>query len=228
MGVYAIGDVHGCHKALKTLFKAHDFQPDDLIVCLGDYVDRGPDSRRVIKYLLKKSAKHRMVFLQGNHELMMLSARQDEGKLKEWLHFGGDAVLKSYGIRPNSDWADQLPQKHWDFISNARSYYEYEDFIFVHAGLAPGIPLGQQVRHDLFWKKYFEPDAYVPGKIVICGHTARKDGKVADFGHTVCIDTYAYGGQWLTCLNVETGDFKQANQKGKLISGTLKYQKKKT
>ncbi|WP_299838552.1 hypothetical protein [uncultured Tenacibaculum sp.] len=73
-----------------------------------------------------------------------------------------------------------------------------------------------------FWKKYEKPIAYDLSKTVICGHTSRKDGKIADFGHTICIDTYAHGGKWLTCLNVETGEFLKTNNKGKIEKGQLK------
>jgi serine/threonine protein phosphatase 1 len=81
--------------------------------------------------------------------------------------------------------------------------------------------LGAQTDEAVFWKKYEKPKAYAPGKVVICGHTSRKNGKIADFGHTICIDTYAYGGMWLSCLNVETKEFIQANDKGEVVTGKL-------
>ena len=212
MATYAIGDIHGCLWALKTLFASIDFKPEDTIVCLGDYVDRGPDSKGVIDYLLAKEREHKMVFIKGNHDIMMESARTNADEYSRWTWFGGIQTLQSYGLAKESPWwVEKVPDLHWYFLDNALPHYELGQYIFVHAGLQAGISVAMQSTDALFWYKYEQPDAYSPDRTVICGHTSRKNGRIANFGHTVCIDTYCYGGQWLTCLNVETGEFWQAN-----------------
>lgn len=221
MATYAIGDIHGCYTALETIFEEMNFQKDDTIVCLGDYIDRGPDTRKVIKFLLECEDKYNMVFLKGNHEIMMMDARKNRSELDFWLRFGGAEVLDSYYIVDQRDWSDWIDDEHWNFVETGLPYYEQGDYIFVHGGLTPGIPLQHQSAHDLYWKKYEIPVPYTAGKQVICGHTSRKNGEVHDFGHTICIDTYCYGGMWLTCLNVETGDYIQANQDGEFVNRTL-------
>lgn len=220
MALYAIGDIHGCITALKTIFKEMAFEKGDTIVCLGDYVDRGPDARGVIKFLLEQQDNYDMVFLKGNHEIMMSDARDPSG-LHFWLQFGGQQVLDSYYIADQRDWYDQIDDAHWEFILTGEPYVEIGDYIFVHAGLHPGLALQRQSLEALYWYKYEVPEMYSENKTVICGHTSRKNGEVHDFGHTICIDTYAYGGQWLTCLNVETKAFLQANEDGESRRGKL-------
>ena len=115
-----------------------------------------------------------------------------------------------------------MDQSHWKFIDSCLDYLEIGNFIFVHAGLEKNKDLEEQNKHHLFWKMYEDPEIFKPGKTVICGHTSRKNGEIADFGHTICIDTYAHGGKWLTCLNVETGEYMKANNKGQSKQGILK------
>lgn len=216
MAVYAIGDIHGCLTALKTLFKNLRINENDHVVFLGDYVDRGPDSKGVIDWLIENGKKHHFTFLKGNHEIMMLESRKSRETLTSWLGFGGHETLLSYGINNDSQWQDLIPAAHWEFLKNCKHYFEIESYIFVHGGLELGKPLHQQSDHYLFWKKFVTPELYIEDRTVICGHTSRKNGEVADFGHTICIDTYAYGGKWLTCLNAETNEILQANNKGEI------------
>lgn len=216
MATYAIGDIHGSLIALRTLFEYHTFSPDDTIVFLGDYVDKGTHTCSVINWLLNKQEEYNFVFIQGNHEIMMLSALNNKDKFFDWTWFGGKQTLQSYRIKEYDNWEHKIPSTHWDFIRNGLPYHQIEDTIFVHAGLTPNVPLLEQNRHELFWKKYEFPEAYSDTNLVICGHTARKNGEVADFGHTICIDTYAHGGQWLTCLNVDDRTYIQTNEKGRL------------
>lgn len=201
--------------------KAADIEPGDTLVLLGDYISRGPNSAKVIKWILKNQSKYKLVTLRGNHEVMMLRARKGKKHFKEWLKYGGDTVLASYGIVPNPDWADQIPPDHWDFLEKTRKYWTRKNYIFVHAGVLPGVALEDHKNHTLFWRKFKTPKEYEPGKTVICGHTSRKNGEIADFGHTVCLDTYAYGGQWLSCMNVKTREFWQTNQKQEIRKGQL-------
>ncbi len=222
MAIYAIGDIHGSINALKTIFKQKIIQPEDKVVFLGDYVDRGPDSKGVIDWLISNQKNFDFDFILGNHEIMMTTAKASSERLMEWLHFGGANTLDSYNIGDDPNWMNKIEKAHWDFIDSCVDYLEIGNFIFVHGGLEVGKSLEEQNKHHLFWKKYEEPEAYDSTKTVICGHTSRKNGEIADFGHTICIDTYAHGGKWLTCLNVETGEFMKANNKGQIEKGKLK------
>lgn len=221
MALYAIGDIHGTSDALKTIFKEGKFSANDTFVFLGDYVDRGPDTKGVLDWLIRNTYYYNFVFLRGNHEIMMMTARIDQDRLREWMFFGGSEVLDSYGIGDSADWADQIDKEHWHFLEDTLPYYEKDNYIFVHGGLETGRPLEEQNMHHLFWRKYETPVAYLPDKTVICGHTSRKNGEIADFGHTICIDTFAYGGMWLTCLNVETKEYIQAKSSGEFKTGRL-------
>lgn len=221
MALYAIGDIHGTLSALKTLFEVGKFNPEDTFIFLGDYVDRGPESKGVIDWLMLNADHYHFVFLRGNHEIMMLDSRESLVQLSAWLTFGGAETLDSYGIGDNSNWQEIIGQQHWHFLEQTKAWYQLGDYIFVHAGLEPGVTLNEQDEHDLFWKKYLTPVTYEQGKTVICGHTSRKNGEIANFGHTICIDTFAYGGQWLTCLNVHTHKYIKANEYGESKTGRL-------
>jgi serine/threonine protein phosphatase 1 len=203
------------------IFDQDIIKQDDLVVFLGDYVDRGPKSKQVFDWLIENSHHYQFEFILGNHEIMMKEARISSERLKNWLYFGGSETLTSYGIGDDLNWADNVDPAHWEFISKCKPYFEYGNYIFVHAGLTANVPLHKQDEVDLFWKKYVNPEPFSNTKKVICGHTSRKNGKVANFDHTVCIDTFAYGGKWLTCLNVETNDFIQANEQGKVNLGSV-------
>ena len=96
MRYLAVGDIHGCFKALETLAAFVPFSTDDLIITLGDYVDRGPDSRAVLDWVIARQQAGKLVALRGNHELMMLEARENIQAFKVWLRAGGDATLASY------------------------------------------------------------------------------------------------------------------------------------
>jgi serine/threonine protein phosphatase 1 len=222
MAIYAIGDIHGSISALKAIFNQKLIKNDDTVVFLGDYIDRGPDSKGVLDWLIKNKSNFNFEFILGNHEIMMLEAKSNRQKLLEWLQFGGASTLDSFNIGDDPNWIDSINQTYWDFIDSCLSYLEIGKFIFVHAGLEKEKELDDQNNRHLFWKKYETPEKYTNGKTIICGHTSRKDGKIADFGHTICIDTYAYGGMWLTCLNVETKEFLKADNKGQVESGILK------
>ncbi|NNF17523.1 MAG: serine/threonine protein phosphatase [Gammaproteobacteria bacterium] len=220
MATFAIGDIHGCLTALDSVLDSINLQYSDTLVFLGDYIDRGPDSRGVVDRVLRLREDFRTVTLRGNHEIMMMEAREDQEKLFMWQHFGGEQTLDSYRVDDGSLWQDCIPQEHWDFFESTARYYATATHIFVHAGLNRKKSLEQQDDAGLFWKKYRKPARYDDIHTVICGHTARELGEIADYDHTVCIDTYAYGGQWLTCLNTDTGEYWQANQEGARRSGS--------
>lgn len=222
MAIFAIGDIHGSYTALNTLLQRVSFSANDTLVFLGDYVDKGTNTQLTLDLLLEVQSQYNCRLLMGNHEIMMMDARLTREDFEKWQFFGGDKVLASYGIKSTDNWENKIPQAHWQLIEQALPYFEKDDFIFVHASLKPNVALELQTPNDLFWKKNLIPEPYSANKTVICGHTARKNGEIANFGHTICIDTYAHGGMWLTCLNVSTMAFFQANEKGFFKEGQLK------
>jgi serine/threonine protein phosphatase 1 len=220
--VFAIGDIHGCCASLKTLTKALELKREDLVITLGDYVDRGPDSKGVIDYLLALQSEVQLVPLKGNHEIMMLTAKAASDSALFWLRYGGDATLTSYA----ADTLDDIPGEHWEFLESTLPYYETETHFFVHANAEPNLPLSKQPDDVLYWlhlnKPWFrKPALHQSGKVMICGHTAQASGTILDLDTIICIDTLAHGGQWLTCLEPSTGHFLQANEEGQLRNGTL-------
>lgn len=217
--VLAIGDIHGCSRALATLVAALDPVPEDLVIPLGDYVDRGPDSKGVIELLIALRERTTLVPLIGNHDEMMLQAR--EGRGYDWLRGHGLPTLASYGVE--ADELERIPAAHWAFLESCRDWFETGTHLFAHASLHPDIPLPEQPSYVLRWESLRPGSAraHCSGKTFVCGHTSRKSGRPLDLGHTVCIDTYAHGGRWLTCLEATSGRVWQADQAGRLVVGTL-------
>lgn len=212
----AIGDVHGCSKLLKKLLKFVDPQPEDTVIMLGDYVDRGPKSKKVIDYLLDWKWKASLVCLKGNHELILEHASRSPLNQKHWKKVGGQATLDSYGGS-----LDQIPIAHWDFIKRTRFFYETDDFIFVHGGLHPRRPLLDQDQEEMCWLRFRDAKPHKSGKVVICGHTVQNNGWPNDKGFGICIDTAACRGGYLTCLDAEHGKFWQVSESGERRSGKL-------
>jgi serine/threonine protein phosphatase 1 len=226
MRTLAIGDIHGCLKPLKSLWEAIDFQPEDRMIFLGDYVDRGPDSKGVIDFLIRlQQQRSDVVFLSGNHEEKFLLSQMDLTDRNHWFEaWGGIQTLESYG--PNG--FEDVPESHWEFLRKAKPYFETESHIFVHATLEADIPLSQQLPFTLIHKKFGNPRPHMSGKAMICGHTAQKSHLPLNLGHAVCIDTDPGRGGWLTCLHAETGDYWQTNFNGDLRLGSLDSTYKRT
>ncbi|MEE9603008.1 MAG: metallophosphoesterase family protein [Thermoguttaceae bacterium] len=212
----AIGDPHGCIAALETLLGEIRPRPLDTIVGLGDYIDRGPDSRAVVERMMSLAGQCRLVPLMGNHEEMMLAIR--DGKLEHmlgsWLSYGGAATLASYDCSHPRD----IPQRHADFLRSCRLWHEAQRYIFMHAGYLADMPLEEQTPGELVWVslRNSRPGPHCSGKTAIVGHTAQRDGVILDLGHLKCIDTCCYGEGWLTAMDVETGRVWQADKTGRL------------
>lgn len=222
--LWAIGDIHGCHTALETLLSHIEPRPNDVIVILGDVVDRGPDSRRSIERLIELNAACRLVFVMGNHEEMMLDALGFERSesllsLDDWFRVGGLATIVSYGGNP----AD-VPREHLEFLNSGVDYYESEDFLCIHANLEPGVPLDRQSGEWLRWTHLtgFETP-HRSGKTVICGHTPQRSGMPLMRPGWICIDTLAFGPGWLTALCLDTFEVLQANRAGEFRSFILPH-----
>jgi serine/threonine protein phosphatase 1 len=211
----AIGDIHGCRVALDTLLDAIKPRAEDTIVTLGDYIDRGHDSRGVIDRLLDLRRRCTLVPLLGNHEQMLLEALIDPSCRRAWLEFGGVATLASYG--ENDDFG-AVPGEHVEFMQSCLDYHETPTHLFLHASYGEGLPLDEQSDYHLRWESLRDrvPGPHVSGKVAVVGHTSQKTGEVLDLGHLICIDTYCHGGGWLTALDVGAGRIWQASDAGRL------------
>lgn len=218
----AIGDVHGCLRALQTMEDWLDFDPDDQLILLGDYVDRGPDTRGVLEWLIDRQQKLNLIALRGNHEVMMSGARTSEHVQRYWRRSGGTAALDSYAQASRIGTIDDVPEEHWNLLeSELRPYYESSHHLFAHAGLLADVALEDQPDDVLYWvsalREEFPP--HQSGKLLIVGHAAQHDGLPKSISGCVCIDTCAYGDGWLTCLDVDTGQYWQTNQLGQQRPG---------
>ena len=218
----AIGDVHGCAAALDALLRAVRPTPDDLIVALGDYVDRGPDSAGVLNRLLRLDETHRLVCLRGNHEQMMADARAG-GELAFWLSCGGDATLASYCPFDDRGTLADVPDEHWHFLEKrCVDWFETDTHLFVHGGVVPHLPMDRQTPLVLRWKTFGDARPHAGGKVMVCGHTPQRNGRPKDVGYAVCVDTNAYGDDgWLPGLDVNGGHYWQANERGEVREGRL-------
>lgn len=218
--VYAIGDIHGRLDLLEAL---HDRIREDAagrdaerrqLVYLGDYVDRGASSRQVIDTLIAQPlAGFEAVHLLGNHEFFLRRFLSDPEIGDVWLINGGETTLQSYGIEPWDDppegtdrltwlsgrFAAALPAAHLRFLDGLRPRHEIGDYLFVHAGVRPGVPLDRQDPEDLIWiREPFLRSQEEFGKLVVHGHTP--DVSPVQRNNRICVDTGAcYGGR-LTAL----------------------------
>ena len=223
--LYAVGDIHGCRERLQRLHAAIErdaagFAGRKVIVYLGDYVDRGEDSAGVIEDLLRaEPAGFERIFLKGNHEDFLLRSLEDKGALLPWLANGGDSTCRAYGIEPTNPpdgttdllgWLQQrlreaLPEGHLSFLRNLRLTHGEGDYLFVHAGVRPGIDLGKQSEEDLLWmREPFLSSRQPLGKVVVHGHTPSASPERR--ANRIGIDTGACYGGALTALVLEGDD----------------------
>ena len=172
----AIGDIHGCLAAFEAVWAAVAPRPDDTVVLLGDYVDRGPDSRGVLERLIGLQSVCRLIPLLGNHDQMFIDICNGRADLLEdWLLFGGDATLHSY----NTLDTESIPKEHIEFLQDCGLFYDTERHIFLHGSYDATLPLLEQDPNVLLWGKLRPepPGLHCSGKTVIVGHTARAAGK---------------------------------------------------
>jgi serine/threonine protein phosphatase 1 len=170
----AIGDIHGCSLALDALLDAIEPRPEDIIVTLGDYINRGPDTKGVLDRLIDLGRRYRLVPVLGNHDQKLLEARTGLHPTT-WLGMGGIATLDSYG--PGRDIA-LIPDEHFEFLEGCLDFHETDTHIFVHANYFPDIPMAEQPVGMLRWESLRDmtPGPHNSGKTVIVGHTSQKDG----------------------------------------------------
>jgi serine/threonine protein phosphatase 1 len=185
MKTFALSDIHGCYDELMALVARLPLEPErDRVVFLGDYVDRGPDSRRVVEQVIDWAARYpHWVFLQGNHEDELLNALQYGGRVHGWFDLwyrqGGRETLRSYLPQGwNRFWrhrfqaGDVIPEAHLAWLAARPRYFEDDAYIYVHAGLKPGKTPQETDPQDLIWiRDEFLDSDYDWGKKVIHGHT---------------------------------------------------------
>jgi serine/threonine protein phosphatase 1 len=208
--LYAIGDIHGSLEALERLMD--QINPDlqrDRLLFVGDYIDRGPQSKGVVDYILRLQRQFpagQIICLKGNHEAMFLDFLQGREKALFLLN-GGKATLEDYW---GEDWMDAetltLPPDHRQFYRDLQLYYETADYIFVHGGLKPGVALADQQEEDLLWiRGEFIASQEDFGRRVIFGHTPFKEPLLMP--NKIGIDTGAVYGNFLTALKLPAEEF---------------------
>jgi len=212
----AIGDIHGCSLALDAILDAICPGPDVVVVTLGDYINRGPNTRGVLDRMIQLGGACRLIPLLGNHDEKLLQARWGRHRTT-WLGMGGVATLASYGGSSSMD-VSVVPQEHIAFLESCLDSHETETHIFIHANYLPNVPMNEQPSLTLRWESLRDtiPGPHYSGKTVITGHSSQRSGEILDLGYLKCIDTYCYGGGWLTALEVRTGQVWQANRQGKM------------
>ncbi len=220
--IYAIGDIHGCADLLEILLdkiirndrklQAIEYKK---LVFLGDYIDRGPASKKVIDILLHDLPKdYDAIFLKGNHEVMMIEALQERQAADYWLRNGGHETISSYHSARSSTkeqasseelmhlFKAKLPKEHLAFLKSLQLRFQLGDYFFVHAGVNPARSLDEQTEQDMLWiRDRFLLSEKDFGKVIIHGHTPGKDVDEAD--NQIGIDTAAVYGGCLTAMMLE-------------------------
>ena len=200
---FIIGDIHGCLDMLKRLMDKIDWRPDsDGLIFLGDYIDRGDDSKGVIDFIIELSSISTNVqCLMGNHERLFISYLdgEDEGT---FLYNGGVPTLNSYRVNGYVE----IPREHLTFLKSLKDIIELEDYYIVHAGLRPGIEIRDQSENDRLWiREPFIFSDYDFGKRIIFGHTPFTLPLIMD--NKIGLDTGAVFGNKLTCLEIPSIEF---------------------
>ncbi len=226
--LYCIGDIHGREDLLAQLHDliyadAEDYSGSKTIVYLGDYIDRGPDSKQVIDLLIDNQQLNtfKKVYLLGNHEQVLLQFLHtaDPNIANDWFKFGGISTLMSYGVqlrgiptlkdlpRIRTELAKKIPTEHIKFYQNLALSYESGDYFFVHAGVKPKIKLDNQSQEDLLWiRDEFINSNLFHGRIIVHGHTVKQEPEL--LSNRIGIDTGAYNTGVLTSAVFEGFDCK--------------------
>jgi len=223
MRLYAVGDTHGHLALARALFNRIEADLASApvkrhrIVMLGDYCDRGPETRGLIDFLIERQNRHDMVFLLGNHDQRLVEFPDMADEIGEaFLHFGGRETLASYGVDADGAsslraagkaFARAMPASHRRFFENALLSHEEGDYFFCHAGVKPGVPLAAQEPKDLLWIRHeFLQHQGDFGKVVVHGHTPWN--RVDIQPNRINVDTGAYETGILSCVVLEGRDIR--------------------
>ena len=224
--VFAVGDIHGCKNLLDNIHKqiikiSQKKDGKKLIVYLGDYIDRGPDVKGTIQALIDFQPKNfTKVFLLGNHEQMLLEfIAESTNSPYVWISNGGLETFTSYGQelanyiddsmhlnfnkKIKNKFIEYMPKSHMKFFNSLKLNYIWKDYLFVHAGINPDIPLDKQEKETMIWtrEKHFFKPTMTFSKIVIHGHTPKE--KVEHFPYRINLDTGSFYSGKLSCLIIQ-------------------------
>jgi serine/threonine protein phosphatase 1 len=223
MNIYAIGDIHGCLSELTSLHKKiltnNTFKvKEDLLIYLGDYIDRGLKSKQVIDQIIKlKNKQIKTIHLMGNHEEMMIDFLfKKNNNIKNWLNFGADQTFRSYDIelvefikdgfedsiinKLRAVLLEKMSNDHINFFSNLELTYSTQEYLFVHAGIDPNKNFTEQTKKDYLWSRssdFFHKD-FKAEKIIVHGHTPEQN--IINNPYRINIDTGCYFSHELSCV----------------------------
>lgn len=205
--ILAISDIHGDLQAFDALIELVNPTYQDLVITLGDYVDRGHFSAQVIDRLIELHDVLNIISLRGNHDQWMIDSKDNEDNADFWLTIAGKKTLASY----ESMSINSIPDAHWNFLINTCiDILETETFIFVHGHLEHDVPLSFQRTEIIQMLQYQNALPHESGKTVVCGHSSTKSGMPEDLGHTIAVETKL----WLNCVDVLSGTVWRTNSKG--------------
>lgn len=228
--IYVVGDLHGCPKEpeilIRYLEEKEGLKDEDLVVFLGDYIDRGPDSRAVVDLMLDFRTRFpRTRFLKGNHEDMLLDFLGFGGNLGQaFLYNGGLETIQSYGITvfaPPTEMVSAMPPSHFKFYCELESILEIDTFVCVHAGLNPLRDLTAQNDSDVFWiRDEFLSSVHSFKRTVVFGHTPHRE-VFQHLPYKLGIDTGLVFGNKLTCLELRSGKVFQIPRDAKEVTPSV-------
>jgi len=218
--IYAIGDIHGrldlLHDLIDMLHADARGRPPlrNRVVILGDFIDRGPDSRQLIDLFIRHQSAD-FIVLKGNHEAAMVDAiRGDIAALDLWMQYGGDATLRSFGVAESIITSDDpqiliraarkaIPKRSIKWIDSLPLFHRAGPYFFVHAGILPGVPLARQAAKDMLWiRQDFTENEDIHDAMIVHGHTAYEEGVF--FGsNRIGVDTGAYRTGRLSAVGIE-------------------------
>lgn len=205
--IFVIGDIHGCLNMLDRLMEKIPWRPDkDLLIFLGDYIDRGEHSKEVVDYIIAiKRCFSNVECLLGNHDSMFFDYLNNKN-IDQYILNGGGITLKCYGIDKPGKSNNHIPPDHIEFFSSLKKYIEIENYYFVHAGFRPRVEIKEQKLKDMLWiRETFINSNYDFGKKVIFGHTPLQ--KPLIMKNKIGLDTSAVYGNKLTCLEIPEEKF---------------------
>ena len=196
----AITDIHGELRKLNSVLSQIDIRDDDIFVFMGDYIDRGPDSKGVVDRIIELGEKNKCIYLIGSHEYALLHAKQDDYYQFLFDNYGGPATVRSYGSFEN------IFRIHGDFFRNLKFYYLTDKYLFVHAGINPNYSLEEQDEVDL---------VYIRGKFIYSKH---KLPQKIIFGHTEFDEPYINEDK--ICIDLGCGKYPDAHLCGLILDET--------